>query len=107
MTVCNAVMIFAELAAQKSRAQRVLLYPKMWDQDVEHDGLRALELERSMRLIRVAAVRYGVVLAPIEEMLDIGAGKRSRDLSYSRTCLRLKTLQEIQMQPSRYRDYYP
>ncbi|MCJ1421624.1 hypothetical protein MMC32_007990 [Xylographa parallela] len=74
MTVCNAVMIFAELATQKSRAQRVLLYPKMWDQNIEQDRLKALELERSMRLIRVAAVRYGVVLAPIEGMLDAGEG---------------------------------
>ncbi|MCJ1437979.1 hypothetical protein MMC27_007366 [Xylographa pallens] len=74
MTVCNAVMIFAELAAQKSRAQRVLLYPKMWDQNIEHDRSSALELERSMRLIRVAAVRYGVVLAPIERMMDVGEG---------------------------------
>ena len=84
MTVCNAVMIFAELATQKSRAQRVLLYPKMWDQNIEQDRLKALELERSMRLIRVAAVRYGVVLAPIEGMLDAGEGERFRDPSYSR-----------------------
>ncbi|MCJ1281005.1 hypothetical protein MMC26_000323 [Xylographa opegraphella] len=74
MTVCNAVMIFAELSVQKSRAQRVLLYPKSWDQDIEYDGSRALELERSLRLIRVAAVRYGAVLAPIAEMLDAGKG---------------------------------
>ncbi|MCJ1386167.1 hypothetical protein MMC17_009293 [Xylographa soralifera] len=74
MTVCNVVMVFAELAVQKSRAQRVLLYPKIWDRDTEQDRLGALELERSMRLIRVAAVRYGVMLAPIEGMLDVGEG---------------------------------
>ncbi|MCJ1394353.1 hypothetical protein MMC18_007231 [Xylographa bjoerkii] len=77
MTVCNAVMVFAELAAQKSRAQRILLYPKMWDRDLEQDGLNTLELERSTRLIRVAAVRYGVVLAPIERMLDVGEDNTS------------------------------
>ncbi|MCJ1403872.1 hypothetical protein MMC11_007095 [Xylographa trunciseda] len=81
MTVCNAVMIFAELAAQKSRARRVLLYPKSWDRGIEQDGARALELERSMRLIGVAAVRYGVVLAPIEAMLDVGEGELSPDMS--------------------------
>ena len=81
ITVCNAVMVFAELAAQKSRAQKVLLYPKTWDRENEQDEMEDLELERSMRLIKVAAVRYGVVLAPIEGMFNMRESRQSPDLS--------------------------
>lgn len=76
MPVCNAVMVFAELALQKSPARRVLLYPKRWDLATE-GGKEDQRLERTMRLIKVAAVRYGVILSPVEPMLDVAEGEET------------------------------
>lgn len=67
--VCNAAMVFAELARQKSLAKRVLLYPRKWDIE-DQAGRGDQRLETSMRLLRVAAVRYAVVLSPIDPILD-------------------------------------
>ena len=65
--VCSAVMLFAELARQKSKAERVILYPKVWDKG---EG-RAQEplnpyTETSKRLLKMASDRYGVVLRAME-----------------------------------------
>lgn len=62
-------MTFAELARRKSPAQRVLLYPRTWDLD-DANGAGDQRLETSMRLLRVAAVRYQVVLSPIDPILE-------------------------------------
>ena len=70
MLVCNAIMVFAELARQKSPARRVLLYPKRWDIESAENIIADQRLERTMRLIKVGAVRHGVTLAPIDPMLD-------------------------------------
>ncbi|MCJ1247606.1 hypothetical protein MMC30_004821 [Trapelia coarctata] len=69
MHVCNAAMLFADLARQKSPAQRILLYPRSWDLEAE-TGKSDQRLETSMRLLRVAAVRYAVVLSPIDPILQ-------------------------------------
>jgi len=62
-------MLFADLARQKSPAQRVLFYPRTWDlQDTQGKGDQ--RLETSMRLLRVAAVRYKVVLSPIDPIFE-------------------------------------
>jgi len=78
--VCNAAMTFAELARQKSPAQRVLLYPRQWDLDDEA-GRGDQRLETSMRLLRVAAVRYQVVLSPVDPILETEAPETAYPLS--------------------------
>lgn len=65
--VCSAVMLFAELARQKSKAERVLLYPKGWDkgEDRVQEPMNPYH-ETSKRLLKAAAGRYGVVLKALE-----------------------------------------
>ncbi|KAL9580767.1 MAG: hypothetical protein Q9212_004293 [Teloschistes hypoglaucus] len=74
--VCNAVMLFAVLEEQESLAQRVILYPKEWDEKKEAPGKGRLDLnpqvETSKRLLREAAKRYRVMLQPIKPMVKIG-----------------------------------
>ncbi|KAL8665998.1 MAG: hypothetical protein Q9202_001735 [Teloschistes flavicans] len=74
--VCNAVMLFAVLEEQESLAQRVILYPKEWDEKKEATGKGKLEIdpqvETSKRLLREAAKRYKVMLQPIQPMVKIG-----------------------------------
>ncbi|KAI9879611.1 MAG: hypothetical protein M1830_007971 [Pleopsidium flavum] len=69
--VCSAVMLFAELAKQKSKAQRVLLYPKAWNKrrDMIQEPMEP-SMETSRRLLKMAADRYGVVLRAMEPMVD-------------------------------------
>ncbi|KAL8635177.1 MAG: hypothetical protein Q9228_007309 [Teloschistes exilis] len=74
--VCNAVMLFAVLEEQESLAQRVILYPKEWDEKKEAKGKGKLDsdpqVETSKRLLRQAAKRYKVMLQPIQPMVKIG-----------------------------------
>lgn len=60
-------MLFAELARQKSKAERVLLYPKVWDrrEDRNQDVLSPY-IRTSRRLLKIACDRYGVVLRAME-----------------------------------------
>ncbi|KAG8525787.1 uncharacterized protein KY384_000547 [Bacidia gigantensis] len=64
MHVCNSVMIFATFESQESMAQRILMYPKEWDDMDESDK----EVATSKRLLREAASRYKVMLQPIRPM---------------------------------------
>jgi hypothetical protein len=85
--VCGAVMLFAELARQRSPARRTLLFPRTWTVDKTEE--RDPDLARTRRLLRTAARRYGVDLRPIgvaKEGLD-----ESRSTSYS-----LASLWELQ-----------
>ncbi|KAL8635312.1 MAG: hypothetical protein Q9228_007184 [Teloschistes exilis] len=74
--VCNAVMLFAVLEEQDSLAQRVILYPKEWDEKKEVTGKGLLDInpqvETSKRLLREAAKRYKVMLQPIKPMIKFG-----------------------------------
>ena len=65
--VCSAVMLFAQLVRQKSKAERVLLYPKGWDrgEDTIQEHLDPY-IETSKRLLKMASGRYGVVLKAME-----------------------------------------
>ncbi len=78
MDVCSAVMLFAELARQQSKAQRVLLYPKGWDK-AEDQALEAVDpyLRTSKRLLKMARVRYGVILKAMKDSLDQEDGMNS------------------------------
>ncbi|MCJ1257851.1 hypothetical protein MMC24_005677 [Lignoscripta atroalba] len=86
--VCNAVMVFAELARQKSPARRVLLYPSVWDrrfaqqeqEEEQQQGEMGPAMETSMRLLRVAARRFDVALVPISPVL--GRGEDVLDAAY-------------------------
>jgi len=73
--VCSAVMLFAELARQKSKAQRVLLYPKAWNKRRNRvQEPMDPHIETSRRLLKMAADRYGVVLRAMEPMVDDADG---------------------------------
>lgn len=76
--VCSAVMLFAELARQKSKAERVLLYPKSWNrsQDKVQEPMNPY-METSRRLLKMAADRYGVVLRAMEPMFEGADGMGS------------------------------
>jgi len=60
-------MLFAELARQKSKAERVLLYPKVWDrrEDRDEEVLNPY-IRTSRRLLKIASDRYGVVLRAMQ-----------------------------------------
>ena len=64
--VCNAVMQFAELERQESMAQRIIFYPKKWDQQRLSQKKPDPTLETTMRLLRSAASRYKVMLQAID-----------------------------------------
>ena len=67
--VCAAIMLFAELHAQKSPARKVLMFPEAWAV-VERGEVLDPYLESSRRLMRAAARRYQVVLRPMATLVD-------------------------------------
>ena len=70
LDVCNALIVFAELDKQESLADRMMLYPKSWDDGRWEDGASSpSELETSLRLIQQASTRYDVSLMPIEPII--------------------------------------
>ena len=73
--VCNAVMQFAELKRQDSMAQRIIFYPKMWEQQRSSQKTPDPILETSMRLLRSAASQHKVMLQAIEPTPDAGEGE--------------------------------
>ncbi|MCJ1323853.1 hypothetical protein MMC10_000514 [Thelotrema lepadinum] len=62
--VCNAVIILAELSRQNSLAQRVILYPRQWEQKILQDQSQTRTMARHLRLLRRAAARYSISLRP-------------------------------------------
>ncbi|KAL8836056.1 MAG: hypothetical protein Q9170_003069 [Blastenia crenularia] len=72
--VCNALLLFAALEEQESMGQRVILYPKEWDQQVSGQKTIDPQVETSKRLLREAAKRYRVMLQPVDSMIKIGSG---------------------------------
>ncbi|KAI4281345.1 MAG: hypothetical protein L6R35_005675 [Caloplaca aegaea] len=73
--VCNALMLFAVLEEQESMAQRVIMYPKAWDQKVDGQSPLDPHVDTSKRLLRGAAKRYRVMLQPVEPMLKVAGGE--------------------------------
>ena len=69
MLACNALMLFADLQRKRSKASRVLLYPKSWSatEGLEGDD-RDTQLETSRRLLKMASRLYDVVLSPVESV---------------------------------------
>ena len=72
---CNAVMLFAELERQDSPAQKILLYPKAWEVELENSESVDKNLDTSIRLLRRAAARYAVTLVPIQPIVESDGGK--------------------------------
>ena len=72
--VCNAIMIFAALEREESMAQRIIVYPKSWNEQSRDRETSNSQLETSMRLLKNAASRYRVMLQPVEPMLGTGHG---------------------------------
>ena len=69
--VCNALILFAELDKQESLADRIMLYPKSWEDGRWEDGASLpTGLETSLRLIQQAARRYDVSLMPIDPIIQ-------------------------------------
>lgn len=73
--VCNALMLFAVLEDQESMAQRVIMYPKEWDQGVSEQKALDPQVETSKRLLREAAMRYRVMLQPVKPILKVEQGE--------------------------------
>ena len=57
---CNSVILFAELARQKSLAKRILLYPPEWEREIALGRSRSRTQERSIKLLRRASARYSI-----------------------------------------------
>ncbi|THV67490.1 hypothetical protein D6D29_10321 [Aureobasidium pullulans] len=65
--VCNAILLFGDLARLKSPARRILLFPQAWameKQAAKHDMIDPY-MDSTRRLLRRAARRYNVELRPI------------------------------------------
>ncbi|MCJ1339995.1 hypothetical protein MMC09_005289 [Bachmanniomyces sp. S44760] len=73
---CNAVMLFADLAKQNSPAKRVLLYPRLWDHAVPSQNVMTASHDTSVRLLQMAAQKYGVSLLPIDPVIELDGGNR-------------------------------
>jgi len=75
VALCSAVMLLADLARLKSPARRILLFPQRWlagsaDDVGDDDGTQQSELATTRRLLRTAARRYGVILLPMQPLVD-------------------------------------
>ena len=79
--VCNAVMQFAELERQESMAQRIIFYPKKWDQQRSAQEKPDPILWTSIRLLRAAASRYKVMIQPIEPAANAVEGESSKHVT--------------------------
>lgn len=67
--VCNTVMQFAELTREQSPAQKVLMYPRSWDDEMANLEPKSRHLETSMRLLQKASRQYKVKLSPMKAIV--------------------------------------
>ncbi|KAI9772686.1 MAG: hypothetical protein M1840_000281 [Geoglossum simile] len=61
-SVCASIMLFSELHRSGSKFERVLMYPKPWDEDPQSEMTR--------ELLKAATERYGVLLRPVEPIFS-------------------------------------
>ncbi|KAF2187461.1 glycosyltransferase family 8 protein [Zopfia rhizophila CBS 207.26] len=66
--LCSAIMLLGDLHRLKSPAKRILLFPRSWLKE-EDEGWNP-ELMTTRRLLRTAVRRYGIVLMPMETIID-------------------------------------
>ena len=64
--VCGALMTMRELSEGESMAQRIVMYPREWN---EEEGAKG---ETSQRLLRKAAKEYKVMVQPIDSVPQVG-----------------------------------
>lgn len=69
--VCSSIMLFSELDRSRSRFDKILMYPKPWD-DVDRQDPRA---GTTRELLKMAAERYNVILRPMEPIFGDIDGK--------------------------------
>lgn len=69
--VCNAIMLLGELAALRSPARRILLFPTVWANEKASGRGDVADpfLDTTRRLMRMAARRFGVELRPVDPMV--------------------------------------
>ncbi|KAF2803630.1 uncharacterized protein BDZ99DRAFT_576105 [Mytilinidion resinicola] len=67
--LCSAMMVFADLNRLRSPAKRILLFPRAWLQEKEGEAPSS-SLTTSRRLLRAVARRYGVVLMPMQTIVE-------------------------------------
>ncbi|KAH0537427.1 hypothetical protein FGG08_005780 [Glutinoglossum americanum] len=60
--ICDSLMLFSELHRSGSRFDRILMYPKPWD-DMNEEDPRS---EAASWLLKVVAEQYNVILRPME-----------------------------------------
>lgn len=81
------VMAMKELSVAGSMAQRIVMYPRAWDEQVE-GRRRDANVETSRRLLRKAAKDYKVMLQPIESVPQAqGSAKLTVEEAYPLTNL--------------------
>jgi hypothetical protein len=70
--VCEVLILFAELQRQGSLADRVLLYPRSWDESERENSIPAsrIHMATARRLLKTAAARYDVRVHPIDPMVE-------------------------------------
>lgn len=72
--LCSAIMIFDQLEALKTRAARVLIYPKAWGVPGEPEPVVAFDQKvvpknkKTTELLQLARDTYGVRLQPVSEL---------------------------------------
>jgi hypothetical protein len=64
--VCSTVMQFAELTRSNSPAQKALLYPVLWDEQIASGEEVGRKLRTTMRLLQKAKKQYKVALYPMK-----------------------------------------
>ena len=70
--VCEALILFAELQRQGSLADRLLLYPRSWDESEQGASIGGsrMQMATARRLLKTTASNYGVRAQPIDPMLE-------------------------------------
>ncbi|KAF2205253.1 hypothetical protein GQ43DRAFT_460071 [Delitschia confertaspora ATCC 74209] len=86
--LCSAVMLLGDLHGARSPAKKILLFPRPWVKEAEDESWDP-QRDTTRRLLRTAALRYGVVLMPMKPIVD-GADD-SLPSSYSLASLYLLT----------------
>ena len=78
--LCSAVMMLGDLHRMRSPAQKILLFPRAWLKEAEDDRWDP-ERDTTRRLLKTAALRYGVALMPMGTFMD-GADGEYKGIPY-------------------------
>ena len=72
--LCSALMILADVHRKKSPAKKILMFPRTWLKPTDEEEYNP-QMATTRRLLRTAARRYGIMLVPMETIVDEIDGK--------------------------------